>query len=118
MVTKTRGNIGDALWRFNASTRYRKGPLLLYLNTRYVSKGDLDVTLQRTAQQVLTVGEYWVTNGAVAYDINEHLTAELSVSNLFNQNPPRYAITLNSGAALSTYDYFGQAATFKLRARF
>jgi outer membrane receptor protein involved in Fe transport len=118
VVTNTLGNIGDSKWRFNASARYRKGPLMVYVNTRYVSKGDLDVTLQRTAQSVLTVDEYWVTNGAVSYDVNEHLTAEISVSNLFNQNPPRFAETLNANAALATYDYFGQAATFRLKARF
>ena len=59
-----------------------------------------------------------MTNGAVSYDIRENLTAQVTVSNLFNQNPPKYAISLNAGAALSSYDYFGQAVTFSLKSRF
>ncbi len=118
VTTKTRGNIGDSKWRFNVSERWRKGPLMIYLNTRYISDGDFNVTLARNAQSVMTVSDYWVTNGAISYDINKRLTGEMIVSNLFNQDPPKYAITLNAGAALSTYDYFGQAVTFLLKARF
>ncbi len=118
VTTKTRGNIGDSKWRFNVSERWRKGPLMVYLNTRYVSEGDFNVTLARNSQSVMSVGSYFVTNGAVSYDINEKVTGEVVVSNLFNQNPPKYAITLAGGAALSTYDYFGQAVTFLLKARF
>ncbi len=118
IVTKTRGNIGDPEWKVNGSVRYRTGPLMLYVNTRYISSGYQDVTLQRSSQQIFGVGNYWVTNGAVSYDLSHNVTAELTVSNLFNQNPPRYALLLGGGTALSTYDYYGQAATFKLRARF
>jgi len=118
IVTKTRGNIGDQIWRVNASTRWRKGPFMVYLNTRYISSGAQDVTLQRSSQSVFGVGNYWISNGAVSYDINPRVTAELSVSNLFNQNPPKFAVSLNANAALGTYDYYGQAATIRLKARF
>jgi len=37
------------------------------------------------------------------------------VNNIFNIDPPQYAITLNSNASLGTYDYFGQSFVFSLR---
>ena len=118
VVTKTRGNIGDPKWKVNGSARYRNGPLMVYLNGRWISGGDQNVMLQRSAQSILTVGSYWVWNGAVAYDLNKRLTVELAVNNLFNQDPPPFAITLSSNAALGSYDYLGRAYVFKLRARF
>ena len=116
VTTKTRGDIGDPKWRVNASTRYRYGPVMVYLQGRYIDSGYADVTLQRTSQQIYGVSPYWVWNGAISYDITKRLTGELTINNLFNQDPPKYAITL-SGQSLSTYDYFGQAFIFKLRAR-
>ena len=116
VITKTRGDIGDPKWRVNASTRYRYGPLMVYLQGRYIDSGYADVTLQRSSQQIYGVSPYWVWNGAISYDITKRLTGELTINNLFNQDPPKYAITL-SGQSLSTYDYFGQAFIFKLRAR-
>ena len=117
VITKLRGDIGDSKWRVNASGRYTYGPLGLFLQARWIDSAFANVELQRTSQQIFSVGTYWVWNGAISYDINPHLTGELSVNNLFNQDPPKYAITLAGGAALSTYDYFGQSFLFKLRAK-
>ena len=118
IITKTRGNIGDPIWKVNGSVRYTNGPLMIYLNGRYISSGAQDITLQRSSQQIFGVGNYWVWNGAVSYAITKRLTAELSVSDLFDQDPPKYAITLNANAALATYDYLGQSFIFKLKANF
>lgn len=116
VITKLRGDIGDSKWRVNASGRYAYGPFSAFLQARWIDSAYADVTLQRTSQQIFSIGTYWVWNGAVSYDINKHLTGELTVNNLFNQDPPRNAILLN-GAALRTYDYFGQSFIFKLRAK-
>jgi outer membrane receptor protein involved in Fe transport len=118
VVTKTRGNIGDPKWKVNGSVRYRNGPFMVYLNGRWISSGDANVMLQKSSQSIFGVGDYWVWNGAMGYDITPKITAELSVNNLFNQNPPKYAITLAANAALGSYDYFGRAFVFKLRAKF
>ena len=117
VITKLRGDIGDSKWRVNASGRYTYGPLGLFLQARWIDSAFANVELQRSSQQLFSVGTYWVWNGAVSYDINPHLTAELSVNNLFNQDPPKNAIVLSGSAALSTYDYFGQSFLFKLRAK-
>jgi outer membrane receptor protein involved in Fe transport len=118
IVTPTRGNIGDPVWKVNGSVRYRFGPLMVYLNGRYVSPGVQDVTLQRSSQQIYGVGNYWVWNTALSYDITRHITAELSVNDLFAQDPPQYALMLNSSAALSTYNYLGQSFVFTLKAKY
>lgn len=117
VTTPTKGNIGDPKWRINMTTRYRKGRLGVYFNTRYISSGAQDVTLKQSSQQILGVGDYWVSNASVSYDITKRITGDLIVSNIFDQDPPYYAITLGGGNALSQYDYFGQAFTFKLRVK-
>jgi outer membrane receptor protein involved in Fe transport len=118
VVTPTRGNIGDPQWKFNGSVNYHRGPLNIYLNGRYVGPGVDDVTKSASSEQIHHVGAYWVWNTAISYDVTKHFTAELSVNNLFGQDPPQYAELLNANAALSTYDYFGQAFVFSLKAKF
>jgi iron complex outermembrane receptor protein len=118
VITKLRGNIGDPKWKVNGSVRYRYGPAMVYLNGRYISSGDEDVTLQRSSQSIFGVGNYWEWNGAISYDVTSRITAEISVNNLFDQDPPKYASALNGNAALSTYDYFGRAYVFHLRSKF
>lgn len=115
VTTPTRGNIGDPKFRMNATTRYKRGALGLYFQARHVSSGQADVTLQRSSQQIYGVGDYWVFNGSINYDIRKNITAQLVVNNIFNIDPPQYAITLNSNASLGTYDYFGQSFVFSLR---
>lgn len=117
VTTPTKGNIGDPKLRINMTTRYRKGRLGLYFNTRYISSGAQDVTLKQSSQQLLGVGDYWVSNASVSYDLTPKIAADLIVSNIFDQDPPYYAITLGGGNALSQYDYFGQAFTFKVRVK-
>ncbi len=118
VTTSTRGNIGDPLWKLNGSVRYRFGPLSVYLNGRYVGPGVDDVTKAASSEQIHHVGDYWVWNSAVSYDVTKHITAALSVNNLFGQDPPPYAVLLSANAALATYDYFGQAFVFSLKAKF
>jgi outer membrane receptor protein involved in Fe transport len=126
IVTPTRGDIGDPVWKVNGSVRYRIGPLMFYLNGRYISPGKEDVTLPANANQISEVGNYWVWNTALSYDITKRVTMEISVNDVFNQNPPQYAYMLGSfggdpvgyGAALSTYDYFGQQFVLSLKAKF
>jgi iron complex outermembrane receptor protein len=117
ITTPTLGNIGDPKMRFNISGRYHKGPFALYLQYRHISSGQQDVTLQPSSQQILGVGSYANWNSSVSYDITPKITAQIVVNNLFNQAPPKYAISLNAGAALGTYDYFGQSFAFKLKVR-
>lgn len=88
---------------------------MLYLQARHISSGAQDVTLKPSSQQILGVGSYWVFNSAASYDITKNVTAQLVVNNLFNQDPPQYAITLNAGASLGTYDYLGQSFIFSLK---
>lgn len=117
VTTPTLGNIGDPKFRINVSGRYRNGPLMLYLQARHISSGQQDVTLKPTSQQILGVGSYWVWNSAVAFDVSERFTTQLVVNNLFSQKPPPYAISLNAGASLGSYDYFGQSFTFSVKVK-
>jgi outer membrane receptor protein involved in Fe transport len=59
-----------------------------------------------------------VWNTAVSYDITKHITAEISINDLFAQDPPPYALLLSANSALSTYDYFGQAFVFTIKAKY
>jgi len=118
VITKLRGNIGDPRWKANGGVRYRYGPFSAYLNGRWIDGGYANVELARTSQQLFSVGPYWVWNGSVSYDLTKQITAALSINDLFNQAPPRYAALLGGNAALATYDYFGQAFVFRLTAKY
>jgi iron complex outermembrane receptor protein len=117
VITPTRGNIGDPVWKVNGSVRYRLGPWNFYLNGRYISPGRGDVTLPAIADQIEEVGNYWVWNTVLSYDVTKRVTVQVAVNDLFNQNPPEFAALL-SGAAESTYDYFGQQVVFTVKAKF
>jgi outer membrane receptor protein involved in Fe transport len=54
----------------------------------------------------------------VSYDITKNVTAELSIDDLFNQNPPPNSYVEGGQNALSTYDYLGQRFVLTLRAKF
>jgi len=118
VTTKLRGDIGYSKWKLNGGARYRLGKFMVYLNGRWISAADSNVELQRTSQQLFGVGGYWVWNTAVSYDVTQKITAEITVNNLFNQGPPKNADLLGGNLALATYDYFGQAFVFKLKAKF
>ncbi len=114
--TNIRGDFGTPKWKVNASVRYTKGPFHLYVDGRYQSGQDFDVTSARTALNIYGVGSYIVFDGNVSYDISDQLTASVTVNNLLNKQPPYYAAY--SANAIAQYDPYGRAFVFTLRARY
>jgi outer membrane receptor protein involved in Fe transport len=112
------GDFGYPVWKMNGSVRWRKGPFMVYLEGRYIGPASQDVTLARTAEQYESTGAYWEWNSAVSYDITKNVTAEVTIDDLFNQNPPANSYLEGGQAALATYDYLGQRFVFTLRAKF
>jgi outer membrane receptor protein involved in Fe transport len=118
VTTPEVGDFGYPVWKMNGSVRWKKGPLMIFLEGRYIGPASQDVTLARSAEQYESTGAYWEWNGAVSYDITKNVTAELSIDDLFNQNPPPNSYVEGGQNALSTYDYLGQRFVLTLRAKF
>ena len=112
------GNFGYPVWKMNGSVRWRRGPLMIFLEGRYIGPASSDILLARSAQQYESTGAYWEWNTAVGYDLTKNVTATVSVANLFNQNPPPNSYVEGGQAALATYDYLGQRFVLTLRAKF
>ena len=112
------GDIAYPVWKMNGSVRWRRGPWMVYLESRYIGPGSTDVTLARTAAEFEHTGAYWEWNTAVSYDVTKNITALITIDDLFNQNPPPNSYVLGGQAALATYDYMGQRFVFTLRAKF
>jgi iron complex outermembrane receptor protein len=118
VTTPQVGDFGVPVWKMNGSVRWRKGPLMFFMEGRYIGPASADVTLARTAEQYEHTGAYWTWNSAVSYDITKNVTALVSFDDIFNQNPPPNSYLLGGGTALATYDYLGQRFVVTLRAKF
>ena len=112
------GNFGYPTWKMNGSVRWRRGPMMLFLEGRYIGPASQDVLLARSAEEYEHTGAYWEWDTALGYDVTKNVTATLSIDNLFNQNPPPNSYVEGGQAALSTYDYLGQRFVLTLRAKF
>lgn len=114
-IDQLKGEFGDPRWRVNASVRYTKGPWMGFFQARYVSDAAFNIEAQPTAQDIFKVQDYWTFNAAASYDINDNVTVQLSIDNLFDADPPRYA---DASGGVFQYDLIGRFYTVTMRARF
>ena len=86
------GEIGNSRWRLNASATWNHGPLMLYLQGRYLQSALIDVTYGPADISDNSVPSRIYLNGTAQYTLkqagNGQLQAFLNVNNLLDKAPP------------------------------
>jgi iron complex outermembrane receptor protein len=93
--------------RASLAANYAKGPFSWYWQAQYSSGMNFNNLNTPTSQNILTVGHWWLINSSLAYAIGGHVNVRLVVNNVFNKEPPAFALA-NSAAnfTASTSYYF------------
>jgi iron complex outermembrane receptor protein len=106
-LTPYAGALGYAKNKASAEINWHKGPIFALWQTRFVEHTIFDNLLPAGNSTPSGVGNWWVHNLTVGYEVNSHLSAELVVDNVFDRGEPYPlpAVPPNSsnGSALETY---------------
>jgi iron complex outermembrane recepter protein len=93
--------------RISVSANYVKGVFNWYWQAQYTSGMNFSNLNTPTSQNILTVNHWWLINSSVGYYVTDRVNLRLVVDNVFNKQPPAFAL---SGAAAnftaSTSYYF------------
>jgi iron complex outermembrane recepter protein len=93
--------------RASFATNYSKGPFSWYWQTQYSAGMNFNNLNTATSQNILSVDHWWLFNTSVAYAWTGNFNMRLVVNNVFDRDPPAFAL---AGAAAnftaSTSYYF------------
>jgi iron complex outermembrane receptor protein len=76
---------------------YMKGPFQWYWQALFYSAMDFNNQNTPTAQNILSVGRWWLINSTVTYDVTKALEVRFIVDNVFNKEPPYPALAGDGG---------------------
>lgn len=110
-----RGEIGDYKHEANATIRYSNGPISASFTGNYRSGASFDLQEDQTAP-FAQVGDYFILNSTIGFDITDNLTAQFTVNNLLNSEPP---VPYTNGSLIGQYldGYLGRQYLFRLSAQ-
>lgn len=92
--------------RASFATNYSKGPFSWYWQAQYSAGMNFSNLNTPTSQNILTVDHWWLFNTSVSYAVGEHVNVRLVVNNVFDRDPPAFALAgsaANFTAATSYY---------------
>ncbi|RUO74433.1 TonB-dependent receptor [Pseudidiomarina sediminum] len=109
------GEVGDPIWQFRLTNTYRLDDVSFSWNVRYIDNSKLyDVTPRLEAYENVSpnyVGSITTHDLSATYFVNDQLTLDAGVRNVFDKVPPGYV-----GNAL--YDLVGRRAFVGVNYRF
>lgn len=83
-----RGEIGDPKHSFTANINVDHGPVNFLWQTQYFGKGVWDADAAPDAYEVNGVGDWWLFNASMGFDVTEKFEMRLIVDNVFDKKPP------------------------------
>jgi len=102
-------------WRWTAELVYQKGPFRAGWMIHYSGAAAYDLTFTEDNQSILEVPRNITHDLSLGYDIAPHLTLQLNITNLFNEQPP---FPVGTYTQQGDYDYIGRFYTLALHAKF
>lgn len=114
------GLIGQSEQRLNLNATWRKGDWTVFNQLRWLDSAVFDNSDGEFSRSISGVDDWAVVNTTVAYAFNENIDFQLTIDNLFDEEPPFPATAGNANAGISTYlpGVLGRYLTFAVRARF
>ncbi|HWK34620.1 TonB-dependent receptor domain-containing protein, partial [Sphingomonas sp.] len=110
------GEIGYPRHAATANLTYESNGFNLLFQARYTGKGAYDVDEAPNARDIMGVGDWWLYNATVGFDVNKQFGLKFIVDNLLDSKPPYPA---PAGGGTTTYfsgilgRYFKVAANVK-----
>lgn len=83
-----RGEIGDPKHSFTANINIDHGPVNFLWQTQYFGKGVWDADAAPDAYEINGVGDWWLFNASLGFDVTEKFEMRLIVDNVFDKKPP------------------------------
>lgn len=100
--------------RGTASLRYSRDALRAMLQAQYIGHAVFDRTDKfdqpapaKDTRDLRGIDEFWLFNGSVGYEFTEHLSTQLNIDNLLDEEPPFGALVGTIGGTAS-----GAASTY------
>ena len=87
-VDTGRGEIGDPKHSFTANINVDHGPVNFLWQTQYFGKGVWDADAAPDAYEINGVGDWWLFNASLGFDVTEKFEMRLIVDNVFDKKPP------------------------------
>ncbi|HEX3754065.1 MAG TPA: TonB-dependent receptor, partial [Rhizomicrobium sp.] len=101
-------------WTWNFQNIYQTGPWGLFVQERFIGSGKIDRSKSPSQISLNEVEQVIYTDMTLSYDINDALQGYLSITNLFDRDPPPVPSTLISGPNFGNrtlYDIIGRQFT-------
>jgi outer membrane receptor protein involved in Fe transport len=85
------------------------------LQANYTGPAYFGISLDENTRDILKIDSHWLFNASGSYRINNNFLMRLSVTNLFNEDPP---FGLNGAGATGLYDLLGRRYTLSAEYKF
>ncbi|HZT05136.1 MAG TPA: TonB-dependent receptor [Steroidobacteraceae bacterium] len=92
--------------RASFAFNYAKGPFSWYWQAQYSSAMNFNNLNTPTSQNILSVGHWWLINSSVAYALGSHVNVRLVVNNVFNKEPPAFALAGSAANFTASTSYY------------
>ncbi|WP_374125728.1 TonB-dependent receptor plug domain-containing protein [Sphingomonas sp. 28-62-11] len=106
------GQVGDFRHRFQFGGTYTVSKVSLSLDTRYLSPSVSDTTATGALLANNRIGDYWISDGQIAFNLSDRFSFTLGATNLFDRQPP----IVSPPARTSTENVIG--GLYDVRGRF
>lgn len=112
------GEIGNPRHQGTANLTYQNGGFTSLLQLQYFGRARFEIDEPENARDVRGVGDWWLWNATIGYDVNRQFGLRLIVDNIFDKDPP-YPFT-RSYNAMQTYSsgVFGRSYRVSATVRF
>ena len=87
-VDTVRGEIGDPKHSFTANINVDRGPVNVLWQTQYFGKSVWDADAASDAYEYNGVGDWWLFNASVGFDVAKNFEMRVIVDNVFDKAPP------------------------------
>mgnify|MGYP001997254544 CR=1 FL=1 len=113
VLDRNAGEIGNYKHEVNGTIRYTYGPFMAAFTGNYRSGASFDLQEDQTAPYA-KVGDYFIMDATLGFDITDNVTAQLTVNNLLNSEPPFPSFSTTQ----YTDGFLGREYLFRLRSSF
>jgi iron complex outermembrane receptor protein len=110
------GEVGNSKHRVTANLRYNLDKFSANLQMRYLGSAVFDNADSPTSKDVLGIGSWSVFNVSTRYQVNENVSVQFNVDNVFGDEPPQFA-TAHRANGTGTYFSGILGRTFALTVR-
>jgi len=101
-VNNEAGEVGNSRNQATLNLNYRRGAFSMLLQGEYYGSGKWDVDEQPGSRDIEGVGDWWLFNSSIGYEITPRFGVRLAVDNVFDKSAP-FPAPVDSDKVAATY---------------